>query len=198
MNHRHTIMSHFAAVAAIGLLASACAVTPQQQPATADLPPAGADGEYTVEFPGPSRGEARYIKMTVSEDVTVICHLEPHFGFDEDEPLPQDQAKVVALAACLNDARVSEYDVAVIGRTDARGSDAYNMGLAQERAESVKRLLAKHGVEASRLHVDVRGEQGAKQGDGLHSHGFDRRVDIELLGVVHAPEESDVSPTMQP
>ena len=186
------------AAAAIALVSVGCAVTPEQQPATADLPPAGPDGEYTVEFPTPENGEARYLEMTVSEDVSARCALEPHFPFDEAKPRPQDQAKVRALAGCLNDPQIVGHDVALIGRTDKRGTANYNVALARKRAMNVKRLLIKNGVAADRLHVRVRGEAGAKQGDGLHSHGFDRRVDVELMGVIHAPEESGVTPTMLP
>lgn len=189
---------HLAAAAALAVLASACAVTPEQPAATADLPPAGADGEYHVKLPAPSPGEARLLEMTVSEDVSAKCTLEPHFHFDEAKPRAQGYEKIQALAGCLNDPAVRDHDVALIGRADERGSDAYNMNLAKERALKVKNLLIEHGVAGARLHVSVRGESGAKQGDGLHSHGFDRRVDVELMNVTHAPVESEVSPTMAP
>jgi outer membrane protein OmpA-like peptidoglycan-associated protein len=40
----------------------------------------------------------------------------------------------------------------VAGHTDAKGSDTYNQGLSERRAEAVKRFLAeKYGIDASNL-----------------------------------------------
>lgn len=48
--------------------------------------------------------------------------------------------------------------VTIVGHTDSRGSDEYNLGLSEERAASVKRWLTDRGIEGSRLTVVGKGE----------------------------------------
>lgn len=185
------------AIAAATLM-TACQATPPAQNAEANLPDAGPDGEYTVSFPEPEPGEARYLNMTVSEDVSSWCPMEPHFAFDEATPRPQDEVLMSLLARCLNSPKIVDNEVLLTGRTDRRGTNAYNQRLARERAQTVKGLLVKHGVDEERIVIRVRGERGAQEGDGLHSHGFDRRVDVTLLGDVKTPMASSVEPTLNP
>jgi outer membrane protein OmpA-like peptidoglycan-associated protein len=64
-------------------------------------------------------------------------------------PQAVDNLKQVAVA--LVDPRLSGARFAVEGFTDASGSDSYNMGLSEQRAQSVKDFLVAQGVPAERL-----------------------------------------------
>lgn len=181
----------------LGLLltATACDPAPPTTPATADLPDAGADGTYRVDFPEPVQPEARHLLMTVSEDVTKRCNLTPHFPFDEAEPRPQGRVKLAFLAQCLKSEPLEDLDVFVVGHADRRGTDEYNLELALERAKTVKEMLVDNGVAPERLNLGTAGESFAVGGDArFHSHGFDRRVDILFLGQNASPEASGVVP----
>ncbi len=70
-------------------------------------------------------------------------------------------------------------DVRVEGHTDSRGSEAYNLGLSQRRAESVVAYLVAQGVDGSRLHPVGMGE-GYPVADNGTSAGraANRRVDF--------------------
>lgn len=43
------------------------------------------------------------------------------------------------------------YDMEIVGYTDSKGSDEYNMGLGQRRADSVKAKLLELGLDSSRI-----------------------------------------------
>ena len=70
-------------------------------------------------------------------------------------------------------------DVRVEGHTDSRGSEAYNLGLSQRRAESVVAYLVAQGVDGSRLHPVGMGE-GSPVADNSSAAGraANRRVDF--------------------
>jgi outer membrane protein OmpA-like peptidoglycan-associated protein len=59
-------------------------------------------------------------------------------------------------------------NVRIEGHTDSRGSEAHNKQLSQRRAEAIRRWLAQHGVEASRLEAVGRGEADA---EGIEAAG---------------------------
>jgi len=178
---------------ALGLLA--CSTEPPQTPVGAELPDPGPDGTYRVEFPEPAEPEVRHLLMTVSEDVTKRCNLTPHFPFDDAEPLAQGRIKLAFVAQCLKSNQLDGHDVFLVGHADSRGSDEYNLELALERAKEVKKMLVEDGVAPERLNLGTAGETFALGGtDDLHSYGYDRRVDVMILGQNAKPEASGVIP----
>jgi outer membrane protein OmpA-like peptidoglycan-associated protein len=57
-----------------------------------------------------------------------------------------------ALGAALRDERLKDYRFQIIGHTDAKGSDAYNLELSKRRAAAVvEHLVFFHNVDAGRL-----------------------------------------------
>lgn len=63
------------------------------------------------------------------------------FDFDRSELKPRGRARLEQLASDINRAeRVST--VKIVGHTDAKGTDAYNMRLGQRRADTVASYLA--------------------------------------------------------
>lgn len=179
---------------AVGLalctLAAACAtpLAPSQSARGPALPDPGSDREYQVKFPDPGHGLARYVHITIGEDVARECGLvQTHFELDSAEPLPQDQLVLQALAACLNRPTFSDIQLSLVGRADRHGASGYNLALGHRRAKRVKELLVAAGMSAERISTSSRGDDGAVGGDALQfSYGYDRRVDA-LTDAVHAP-----------
>jgi OOP family OmpA-OmpF porin len=153
------------------------------------LPDPGADQEYQVNFPDPGRGVPRYVRLTIGEDLSQSCRLvQPHFDFDSARLSPLDESTLRSLADCLDRPELKEADLAIVGRADSRGNAAYNAELGLKRAESVKKLLVAAGIDGDRIHTASSGSDGALGDDkGMYSYGYDRRVDVLLTGIVHAP-----------
>jgi outer membrane protein OmpA-like peptidoglycan-associated protein len=69
--------------------------------------------------------------------------------------------------------------VSVEGHTDSRGTDAYNESLSQRRANTVRKYLADHGVDASRLSVVGHGEsKPVASNDTDDGRAQNRRVEL--------------------
>jgi OmpA-OmpF porin, OOP family len=183
-------ISKLACCALAAVLVPACSAPPPPKPATAEvsLPDPGPDGTYMVRWPDLGRGKARTIGLTLGSDKADVC-LVPmlHFDFDSSEPLPQDRVKLGALAECLESPPLEGARISVIGRADPRGTPAYNQDLALRRALRVKALLLDEGFPAERITARSTGETEAVGAQPMYSYGFDRRVDIEVEGVAHAP-----------
>jgi hypothetical protein len=101
--------------------------------------------------------------------------------------LPQDKLELKALSECLADPSRKDLGLLLVGSADRRGSEAYNQELSERRAERVKELLVNAGISTSRIAIASRGERGAVGDDRLYSYGYDRRVDVLVHGVKHAP-----------
>ncbi len=64
------------------------------------------------------------------------------------------------VAAALRNDRIANYGFTVEGHADPRGEPDANLALSKERADSVKAyLVARHGIEATRLNVEARGDR---------------------------------------
>ena len=71
--------------------------------------------------------------------------------------------------------------VQIIGHTDSSGSDAVNNPLSLDRAEAVRDYLSRHGVPASRIQVEGRGEREPVADNGtVDGRAQNRRVEIFL------------------
>lgn len=175
-----------------GLALSGCVVSePLQSGKDAKLPDPGADKQYTVTWPEMGRGEDRYIRLTIGDDVAANCKLvKPHFEFDSAETRPQDAVALRSLSDCLKSEKHRDLSIRLIGRADPRGNVEYNRALGERRAEHIKRLLIGEGIAADRIATTTRGESesvGSEEPKADYSFGYDRRVDIQLVGAVHAP-----------
>ncbi len=52
----------------------------------------------------------------------------------------------------------SSFVAEIVGHTDSTGSQTYNMGLSQRRAETVRDFLTGRGIAAERLTTEWKGE----------------------------------------
>lgn len=82
---------------------------------------------------------------------------------------------------------LTEYDKTVIevaGHTDSVGSDTYNQGLSQRRADNVKAYLASHGVPGTRVVTVGAGEvHPVASNDTEEGRAQNRRVEITIVPV---------------
>ena len=101
--------------------------------------------------------------------------------FDYDQATLSDQARATldAKIPALN--RNTGARILVIGHTDERGSDEYNLALGQRRAAAAKRYLVQRGVDGSRIETTSRGEeQPSMQGADESAYSQNRRAEFEI------------------
>lgn len=79
------------------------------------------------------------------------------FATDIDEPYPKHLVDLQNVAVAMKNNPGIKLEV--IGNADLRNSDKYNLRLAQRRADNVKKILVKFGVDASRLVTKTNGER---------------------------------------
>ena len=103
-----------------------------------------------------------------------------NFDFDKWEIRP-DAAVVLDQAASMLSGR-PDIAVRVEGHTDATGPEAYNQGLSERRAASVRKYLADHGIAASRLTSAGFGEsQPIAANDTREGRALNRQVELKVL-----------------
>lgn len=83
------------------------------------------------------------------------------FELNSDKIRPTSYAKLDKAAEIIQTLNQADKFL-VVGATDARGSDAYNLKLSQRRAEAVVNYLANHGVNKNMLTADGRGKHDLK------------------------------------
>ena len=102
------------------------------------------------------------------------------FDFDSSNLKEASKDNIKKLAASLN--QYPGTDIKVIGHTDSRGTEAYNMSLSERRAAAVKAYAVSQGVPASRLSTVGKGF-AEPIGDNATEAGraTNRRVEIVIV-----------------
>lgn len=105
--------------------------------------------------------------------------LHLHFFFDSTYVDQTGASEVSAFAAFMKENPA--YKATIIGHTDSVGTMQYNKKLSTRRAEAVKAMLIKEGVESDRLLTDGEGES-MPVATNLTEEGRleNRRLEIEL------------------
>jgi outer membrane protein OmpA-like peptidoglycan-associated protein len=107
---------------------------------------------------------------------------------DPDDIQPQGRLELASIAGQLRGLKTAM--IQVIGHTDRIGSEADNRDLSQQRAQTVRELLVRSGVEENRLSAFGMGEsQPVKQCSDSLSHDElvaclqpNRRVEVIVTG----------------
>ncbi|MEM9000814.1 MAG: OmpA family protein [Bacteroidota bacterium] len=82
-------------------------------------------------------------------------------------------------------------NILVEGHTDSAGSDAYNMALSQQRAESVSKYLIAQGISSNRFTTKWYGEtQPRATNDTAEGKAKNRRVEIAIMASEELKEEA--------
>lgn len=102
---------------------------------------------------------------SVAQDIVLNAGVD-YFDFNKATLKPKMRALLDDLAPKLRDPNIST--IAIVGHTDNRGKDAYNMRLSKRRADAVRSYLAQRGVPATKMTTD---------GRGFHEPAADNRTD---------------------
>jgi len=136
----------------------------------ADSPEPVAEPEPMPEpMPEPEPEPEPFEPVTLSSDVT--------FAFDSAELRPGAASELNQVAGTLNNN--PEVRVTIAGHTDAVGSNEYNLGLSQDRADSVASYLMSQGVAGDRMRTVGYGEERpVATNETDEGRALNRRVEI--------------------
>lgn len=107
-----------------------------------------------------------------------------YFDFESAERKPQGRAQLIELAQTMLSPEHRDRVFLIEGHTDTLGPEAYNLGLARRRAETVRTFLAAQGIMSDRLQVKGVGESRPLVLAGsIDEQAINRRVEFVRLGV---------------
>jgi outer membrane protein OmpA-like peptidoglycan-associated protein len=104
-------------------------------------------GEVVVTTPPPA--PAAYDCLAVLNRVDAIFPIR--FEFDRSNVQPPYNLTLQYYAAVLKDPRCANVKVEVAGHADFHGSERYNQHLSERRSQTIIDMLAKDGIDTSRL-----------------------------------------------
>jgi len=108
---------------------------------------------------------------------TIVIAGDIAFDFDEATIKPEFYPTLDEIVAELS--QFPEATVEIVGHTDSVGSEAYNQGLSERRAQAVAQYLENGGISRSNMIVEGMGEsQPIATNDTREGRAQNRRVEI--------------------
>ena len=115
----------------------------------------------------------------VGEGILITFNEGLQFDVNSSTVRSSSQANLTDLSAVLN--KYEDTDILIEGHTDDTGSDDYNQTLSEKRAESVKRILIRNGVVASRMTSIGYGESQPLEDNSTDAgRQANRRVEVAI------------------
>jgi len=113
----------------------------------------------------------------VGEGIVVEFNNEVLFGFDQSFLSDKAQSTLDDLIKILN--KYPDTDLEIQGHTDNTGTESYNKGLSERRADAVANYLTTHYISSKRGKTIGFGETAPKYSNDTESgRGQNRRVDF--------------------
>ena len=148
--------------------------TPVAEPAPAPEPVDDSAERERMERERVAR-EAAERSRAVAADLAAMINFE----YDQAVVRQADQATLDRKAVILN--ANPNVKLRISGHADERGSDEYNLALANRRAAAAKRYLENKGVDGSRLDVISYGEERPlNPGSDETAYAQNRRDEFEV------------------
>jgi len=139
--------------------------------------------QYTVTVSGGGGSQTAAVTVSVTPRKVMVLPAVALFDFDKAELKPSGKKKIEEYREQVRAEMSQASKVKIIGHTDSRGSDEYNMKLSVRRAEAVRDYLIAIGVDASKLEVSGMGETMPVADNGTEEgRQKNRRVEVEVIG----------------
>lgn len=133
----------------------------------------GTEGASTTGLPGGTAFQGNPLDNPASP----LSVRTFYFDFDSSEIKAEDQESILAHGRYL--AENADMMVSLEGHTDERGSREYNIGLGEQRAQAVRRMLLFQGATDRQVEVISFGEEKpVADGHDEMSYSQNRRVEI--------------------
>ena len=148
---------------------------------TADRPALTQDD---LAFVKRVRGQSRSLTLGDRDHMAELAAKRPkidldiNFDYNSAALTPKAEPQLDSLGKALTSSELAGSVVMLGGHTDAKGSDEYNQGLSERRAETVKRfLIQNYHIPAANLVTAGYGKSGPKNPADLFA-AENRRVEI--------------------
>ena len=132
-------------------------------------------------YTGPPADEGVTTDCSLPDEPVLGCGSVIHginFDFDSAQIRPDSELVLQELFDGLQ--ADSEASIVIEGHTSSEGSDAYNQGLSERRAQSVVDDLVRRGIEAGRISAVGKGEaEPIASNDDESGRSLNRRVEVE-------------------
>jgi OOP family OmpA-OmpF porin len=151
----------------------------------------------SVSYRHPKEEKPEPVPEPVREEVISVNTI--HFEFDKSRVLPESYPEIEKVVDIIK-SRPEVTHVSIEGHTDSKGSDEYNQGLSERRANSVMEELIKRGIPASKLTAMGLGESmpvatnETKEGRALNRR-IEFRLQISPDAKINVVEDETAAPT---
>jgi len=137
-------------------LLAACASEPKKETAPAPAPKAEAP-KPVAAAPAPAPAPAKTEVDPLNDPASILAKRSTYYPFDVSVVQDEDKPVVQAHAKYLSEH--PNRKVRLEGNCDERGSNEYNLGLGQRRADGVNKMLELGGAKAGQLESVSYGEE---------------------------------------
>ncbi|HLU19091.1 MAG TPA: OmpA family protein [Pusillimonas sp.] len=124
---------------------------------------------------------AQQTEVVAPTATKVVLNADTFFDFDKDTLKPEGRQVLDQVAAQA--ASINLETLIAVGHTDSIGTEQYNQGLSERRANTVKNYLVSKGIDPNRIYTEGKGElQPIASNATREGRAQNRRVEIEIVG----------------
>lgn len=153
--------------------------------------------EFEQALAGEKAQHALDIERMKDDTLKLSVNSEVSFDYNRADIKPAFYPTLDKLGQVLR-----KYDrtvVHVVGHTDSRGSETYNLALSERRAQSVGSYLLGQGVPSNRLRTEGRGEAEPRDTNATEAgRQLNRRVELFVKPIVKGQEQRAYDPPQYP
>ncbi len=137
---------------------------------------AGVDGDYVSGTPLPDRIDGANF---FGGNVTRGQFSPVYFAYDSISVSDAEMSKIEQVATAM---KSMSNTIIIAGFTDERGTEEYNRGLGEKRAQAVREALISRGVSGGRIQTVSFGEEmPADPGSGESAWALNRRAEFGVV-----------------
>ena len=141
----------------------------------------GVPDNLDAEVNSPNSGRVDAKGVSIKENSARWFLPMIFFDLDKDVIKPESYTSLKQVAQVMND--YPDLKVDVIGNTDVRASEQYNVGLSRRRAQNaINHLVTYYGIDPRRLNIKYEGENNNlyKNAKREPAHAVNRRVEFRV------------------
>ncbi|MBL1351754.1 MAG: OmpA family protein [Zetaproteobacteria bacterium] len=133
--------------------------------------------EFNQQLSSERQSNQVEIQRLKNESLKITMNSEVSFDSNSSSMKPAFNQTLRKVANILQ--RYSKTTVRIVGYTDSRGSEAYNLNLSKQRAKSVAWALQDDGVSHQRVAIEGRGESNPRASNAnAAGRQLNRRVEM--------------------